>query len=127
MREMRGDLGEPRSKRRRFVVLFANVSSWGAQARSFFVIEAPDVAVVAETHLAGAQFGDECRRLKSVKYYVTGAAARPNPFSLPGQRACYAGDDPGRSTTGGLLLVAQPYLEVAGLHVVDGGEDVLQL
>ena len=120
-------LAQSRGRRRRFAVLFANVSSWSAQARSFFAAESPDVALAVETNLAGVQYGAECRRLKAAKYYVTGAAARPNPFSVPGRRAGDSGADPGRSTTGGLLLIAQPYLEVAGLHLVDNGKDLLQL
>ena len=71
--------------------------------------------VVTETHLVGHRFHDLKARMLRKGWDLYPAHATPNTKSTPGAAALELGADPGRATTGGVLVAARRWLGTTAL------------
>ncbi len=96
-------------------IFASNITMWGPKAEDFLSkLEAP-IWVVTETHLAGSRFHDLKARMHHKGWDLYPAHATPNSKSLPGVVALEQGSDPGKATTGGVIVAARRWLGTTAL------------
>ena len=88
---------------------------WGPKAEEFLAATCSPIWVVTETHLVGHRFHDLKARMLKKGWDLYPAHATPNTKSNPGAAALELGADPGKATTGGVLVAARRWLGTTSL------------
>ena len=83
---------------------------WGPKAEELLATTSAPIWVVTEAHLMGHRFHDLKARMLRKGWDLYRAHATPNTKSAPGAAARELGTDPGKATTGGVLVAARRWL-----------------
>ena len=96
-------------------IFASNITMWGPKAEEFLATSLAPIWVVTETHLVGHRYRDLKARMLRKGWDLYPAHATPNTKSTPGAAALELGADPGRATTGGVLVAARRWLGTTAL------------
>ena len=96
-------------------IFASNITMWGPKAEEFLAATCSPIWVVTETHLVGHRFHDLKARMLKKGWDLYPAHATPNTKSNPGAAALELGADPGKATTGGVLVAARRWLGTTSL------------
>ena len=88
-------------------IFVSNSTMWGPKAEEFLATASALIWVVTETHLVGHSFHDLKTRMLRKGWDLYPAHTIPNTKSTPGAAALELGADPGKATTGGVLVAAR--------------------